>query len=164
MTASSVDSPVGASSVTASSVTASSVTASSVDSPAAVEPRGVTGSGSPLRARSQASTAARYAFPNVELQTPVGSVQESWYVKAYLELGVFGLAIALAFLGTLVYRAARVHLRIRDPRLKFVSAAILALMAWVLVYSIKAQYFDLDPINLYTELRDAGALTPVTVE
>ena len=24
--------------------------------------------------------------------------------------------------------------------------------------------FDLDPINLYTELRDAGALTPVTVE
>lgn len=95
------------------------------------------------------STAARYAFPNVELQTSVGSVQESWYVKAYLELGVFGLAIALALLAVIVYRAARVHLRIRDPRLKFVSAAILALMVWVLVYSIKAQYFDLDPINIY---------------
>jgi O-Antigen ligase len=95
------------------------------------------------------STAARYAFPNVELKTSVGAVQESWYVKAYLELGVFGLAIVLALLATIVYRAARVHLRIRDPRLKIVSAAILALMGWVLVYSLKAQYFDLDPINIY---------------
>ena len=95
------------------------------------------------------STAARYAFPNVELQTSVGAVQESWYVKAYLELGVFGLAVAVALLGTLVYRAARVHFRLRDSRLLMVSAAILALMGWILVYSIKAQYFDLDPINVY---------------
>jgi O-Antigen ligase len=95
------------------------------------------------------STAARYAFPNVELQTSVGAVQESWYVKAYLELGVFGLAIAVALLGTIVYRAARVHFRLRDPRLKMVSAAVLALMGWVLIYCFKAQYFDLDPINVY---------------
>ncbi len=95
------------------------------------------------------STAARYAFPNVELQTSVGAVQESWYVKTYLELGVFGLAIVVALLGTILYRATRVHLRIRDPRLKMVSAAILALMGWVLIYCLKAQYFDLDPINVY---------------
>jgi hypothetical protein len=95
------------------------------------------------------STAARYAFPNVKLQTSVGSVQESWYVKTYLELGVFGLAIVLALLGTLMVRAARVHIRLRDPRLKIASAAILALMGWVLLYSLKAQYFDLDPINVY---------------
>jgi threonine/homoserine efflux transporter RhtA len=95
------------------------------------------------------STAARYAFPNVQLQTSVGAVQESWYVKAYLELGVFGLAIAVALLGTIVYRAARVHFRLRDPRLKMVSAAVLALMGWVLIYCFKAQYFDLDPINVY---------------
>jgi len=95
------------------------------------------------------STAARYAFPNVQLKTAVGSVQESWYVKTYLELGVFGLAIALALLGTVVYRVARVHIRLRDSRLKMVSAAVLALLVWVLVYSLKAQYFDLDPINIY---------------
>ena len=95
------------------------------------------------------STAARYAFPTTELQTSVGSVQESWYVKAYLELGVFGLVAALALLGAILYRSARVHIRIRDSRLKMVSAAILALMGWVLVYSVKAQYFDLDPINIY---------------
>jgi len=95
------------------------------------------------------STAARYAFPNVQLQTSVGSVQESWYVKTYLELGVFGLAIVVALLGTLMYRAARAHLRVRDSRLKMASAAILALMGWVLIYCLKAQYFDLDPINVY---------------
>jgi threonine/homoserine efflux transporter RhtA len=85
----------------------------------------------------------------VELKTSVGAVQESWYIKAYLELGVFGLAIAVALLGTLIYRAARVHMRLRDSRLKIVSAAILALLGWVLIYSLKAQYFDLDPINIY---------------
>jgi hypothetical protein len=95
------------------------------------------------------STAARYAFPNVELQTAVGNVKESWYIKTYLELGVFGLAIVLALLGTIVVRAVRVHTRLRDPRLKVVSAAIVALMGWVLLYSLKAQYFDLDPINIY---------------
>jgi hypothetical protein len=95
------------------------------------------------------STAARYAFSNVQLKSKVGAVQESWYVKAYLELGVFGLIIAVALLGTIVYRGARVHLRLRDPRLKLVSAAILALLGWVLIYSLKAQYFDLDPINIY---------------
>jgi hypothetical protein len=95
------------------------------------------------------STAARYAFPDIQLKTSVGSVQESWYVKTYLELGVFGLAIVLALLGTIVYRVARVHIRLRDPRLKMVSAAALALMGWVLLYSLKAQYFDLDPINIY---------------
>jgi hypothetical protein len=95
------------------------------------------------------STAARYAFPNVELQSPVGNVKESWYVKTYLELGVFGLAIVLALFATILYRAARVHFRLRDPQLTMVSAAILALMGWVLVYSLKAQYFDLDPINIY---------------
>jgi len=58
-------------------------------------------------------------------------------------------AAALALLGAIVYRSARVHIRIRDSRLKMVSAAILALMGWVLVYSVKAQYFDLDPINIY---------------
>jgi hypothetical protein len=95
------------------------------------------------------STAARYAFPDVKLATSVGSVQESWYVKTYLELGVFGLFIAVALLGTLMVRAGRVHIRLRDSRLKMVSAAILALMGWVLLYSLKAQYFDLDPINIY---------------
>jgi hypothetical protein len=95
------------------------------------------------------SNAARYAFPDDALHTSFGRVKEAWYVKTYLELGVFGLAVVLALLVTIVVRAVRVHLRIRDPRLKMVSAAIVALIGWVLLYSFKAQYFDLDPINSY---------------
>jgi hypothetical protein len=95
------------------------------------------------------STGARYAFPNNQLQTVSGAVQEAWYVKTYLELGVFGLAIVVALLATIVVRAFRVHQRLRDPRLKMVSAGILAFMGFVLVYNAKAQYFDLDPTNIY---------------
>jgi hypothetical protein len=95
------------------------------------------------------SSGARYAFPNVELNSPVGNVQEAWYVKTYLELGVFGLIIVVALLGTILFRGVRIHFNMRDSRLQFVSAAIVALMGWVLLYSFKAQYLDLDPINTY---------------
>jgi hypothetical protein len=95
------------------------------------------------------STGARYAFPSNQLETVSGPVQEAWYVKTYLELGVFGLAIVVALLLTILVRAFRVHQRLRDPRLKVVSAGILALIGFVLVYNAKAQYFDLDPINVY---------------
>jgi len=95
------------------------------------------------------STGARYAFPNVELKTATGAVQEAWYVKTYLELGAFGLAIVVALLLTILVRAFRVHHRLRDPRLKVVSAGIVALIGWVLVYNAKTQYFDLDPMNVY---------------
>ena len=95
------------------------------------------------------STGARYAFPNNQLETVTGAVQEAWYVKTYLELGVFGLAIVLALLITILVRAFRIHQRLRDPRLKMVSAGIIAFMGFVLVYNAKAQYFDLDPTNVY---------------
>lgn len=96
------------------------------------------------------STGARYAFPNVELKTPTGgAVQEAWYVKAYLELGAFGLLVVIALLGTLLWRSFQVHRRLRDPRLKMVSAGILAFMGFVLLYNFKTQYFDLDPTNVY---------------
>src|SRR6266536_1583049 len=77
------------------------------------------------------STGARYAFPNNQLETVTGAVQEAWYVKTYLELGVFGLAIVLALLITILVRAFRIHQRLRDPRLKMVSAGIIAFMGFV---------------------------------
>lgn len=95
------------------------------------------------------STGARYAFPDLQLHTQVGSVQEAWYVKAYLELGAFGLVIVLALMLTILARGFRVHQQLQDPRLKVVSAGIIALIVWTLVYSAKAQYLDLDPLNVY---------------
>jgi hypothetical protein len=95
------------------------------------------------------STGARYAFPDLQLHTQVGPVQEAWYVKTYLELGVFGLVIVLALLLMILVRGVQVHRRLRDPRLKMVSAAFIALIVWVLLYNGKAQYMDFDPINVY---------------
>jgi hypothetical protein len=95
------------------------------------------------------STGARYAFKNEVLPTDSGKVEEAWYVKTYLELGVFGVVIVGLLLLTILIRAVRIHIRLRDPRFKILSAGIVALIALVLLYNGKAQYFDLDPINVY---------------
>lgn len=95
------------------------------------------------------SSGARYAFPDLNLKTKFGAVQEPWYLKTYIELGILGLVVVAALLVTIFLRAFRVHRRLRDPRLKVVSAAIVALIGFVLVYNAKAQYLDLDPMNVY---------------
>jgi O-Antigen ligase len=100
------------------------------------------------------SVGARYAYPNQlewqrGIKPVVGTWRENWYVRTYLELGVLGLAVVLALLATLVYRAVRVHRALRDPRLRSVSAAVLGLVIWTLAYDIKAPYIDFDPINVY---------------
>ena len=94
------------------------------------------------------SQAARYAFPGEKLETRV-PYQESWYVKTYLELGIVGLAIVVALLAVVFVRGLAAHRRVRDSRLKVVSAGIVALMGLTLLYNAKAQYFDVDPINVY---------------
>jgi hypothetical protein len=96
------------------------------------------------------TNAARHAFGEADRFVGVGGTwYESWYVKALLELGVAGLALLLLLLGTLVVRALGQHRRLRDPRLKVVSASLIGLMLWNLVFNTKAQYLDIDPMNVY---------------
>jgi O-antigen ligase len=96
------------------------------------------------------TNAARYAFGQTDRFVGVGGTwYESWYVKALLELGVAGLALLLALLGVLVATAVRNHRRLRDPRLKVVSASLIGLLLWNLVFNTKAQYLDIDPMNVY---------------
>jgi hypothetical protein len=95
------------------------------------------------------SSGAAYAFPSLQFKTKFGAVQEPWYLKTYIELGIFGIIIVGALLAVLIFRAVNVHRRLSDSRLQVVSAGFLALFAFVLVYNAKAQYLDLDPINIY---------------
>ena len=96
------------------------------------------------------STGSRYAFgPDDAAPGVDGKFHESWYVKTYLELGILGLAIVLALLGTIAVQSVKVHLRLRNGRLRIVSAAFLALLIWTLIYNAKAQYMDFDPLNVY---------------
>jgi hypothetical protein len=95
------------------------------------------------------SGGARYAFKDEILPTDSGQIEEAWYVKTYLELGVFGVVIVGLLLLTILVRAVRIHRRLRDPRLKILSAGIVALIGLILLYNGKAQYFDIDPINVY---------------
>ena len=96
------------------------------------------------------TNAARYAFSEPTLFSAVnGKWYESWYVKASLELGVAGLVLALLLLGTIVVRSWHSHRRLHDPRLRVVSASLIALLVWNLVYNVKGQYTDLDPMNVY---------------
>jgi len=108
------------------------------------------------------SVGARYAFPDVQLQTQPQGTEESWYVKTYLELGVFGLLIVLALLLVLLFRLARAHLQVRDAQLKVVSGAFVALLFWMVLYGVKGQYVDIDPMNVYFWLF-AGIVMKVAV-
>jgi len=100
------------------------------------------------------SIAGRYAYPNdnawSEMIFPLlGRWHESWYVRTWLELGVVGLVIVVALFGTLLVRGVRSHLAVHDPGLRVASAALLAVVAWSMLYAVKSQYLDLDPLNVY---------------
>jgi hypothetical protein len=75
--------------------------------------------------------------------------QESYLAKIVLELGVGGLVLAAAVYGSILWRGLRLNSRLRDPGLRVVSAAILGLMVWAIAYTVKAQYLDFDPLNVY---------------
>jgi len=96
------------------------------------------------------TVAARYGLPTFGPYALIGGyLKESWWVKLVLELGLAGLAVGVAMLGTIFARAITLHRRLRDPQLRSVSAAIVTLMAFVLVSNFKASYLDLDPTNVY---------------
>jgi hypothetical protein len=96
------------------------------------------------------TVAARYAVPDDQLFQAIGGTwQESWWVKAILELGVAGLIAVVALLGTIAVRAVRSTARLNDAGLRAVSAALTAYVLWGLLIGFKAQYLDLDPMNIY---------------
>jgi hypothetical protein len=78
-----------------------------------------------------------------------GGWQESYLAKSILELGIVGLALVATVLGTIIVRGLRIRRRLRDPGLIAMASAILGLMIWGVVYTVKAQYLDFDPLNLY---------------
>jgi hypothetical protein len=111
------------------------------------------------------TNASRYAFSTATTFTgAAGTWYESWYVKALLELGVVGLVVVVALVGTMVVRGLRAHHELRDPRLRAVSAAILAYLIWNAIYGIKGQYIDLDPTNVYFWLLAGIAAKLATIE
>ena len=104
---------------------------------------------------------ARYAYSRGELFPAVGGQwYESWWVKVQLELGVAGLVLVALLFGTILVRCFRAHRDLRDPRLKAVSAALLAFLVCITFAGVKGQYLDLDPVNVYFWLF-AGLLTRI---
>lgn len=96
------------------------------------------------------SSGARHVADPAELRAGFGGTwEESWWVKSLLELGVAGLVAVLAVLGTLLFRLLEGHYMIRRGPLGPASAALLAVLIWTLIYNVKAQYIDLDPLNVY---------------
>jgi hypothetical protein len=100
------------------------------------------------------SIASRYAFPNDaawrEAIFPLlGRWHESWYVKAWIELGAVGTAVVLALFGTILVRAVRLRRSLRSRGLLVAWAALFGVIVWSLVYAVKGQYLDLDPLNVY---------------
>lgn len=96
------------------------------------------------------SSPGRYALPAGDPYGAVGGLRlESYWAKSLVELGVVGLVMVLALLGRLLQVCHAAHSRVRDSGLLPVSAALLALLVWSVLYNIKASYLDTDPLNVY---------------
>ena len=78
-----------------------------------------------------------------------GDFVESWWLRAYVELGIVGIVAVIALFGLLLVRGYRAHASLRDAGLRACSAAFLAVAIWTTVYDVKAQYLDLTPLNVY---------------
>lgn len=93
---------------------------------------------------------ARYAYADTAQFLAVGGTwYESWYVKTVLELGLPGFVVILLLFFTLIRRSYLNHIRLKDPVLRNVSAALLGFLLWNMLYFLKAQLIDIDPINVY---------------
>jgi hypothetical protein len=96
------------------------------------------------------TNATRYAYSDPELlESVAGTWQESWWVKVVLELGVPGLLLVCLLFTIIIWRALHDHRTLHDPRLRAISAAFIAFLIWNLIYGLKGQYLDLDPVNVY---------------
>lgn len=100
------------------------------------------------------SNAARYAFGGIQdygvVYATLGGVwYESWYLKAFIELGALGLVLLVALLVQLMRRSIAYHRQVSDPELRSVSAAGVALFIWIIVYTVKTAYIDFDPMAVY---------------
>ena len=96
------------------------------------------------------SSGARYVADVDILRSGIGGTwEESWWIKGLLELGVAGMLVLFALLGTLLWRLLKGHYADRSGPLAPASAALIALLIWAVIYNVKAQYLDLDPMNVY---------------
>jgi hypothetical protein len=75
--------------------------------------------------------------------------QESYLAKSLLELGIVGFTLIAVVFGSILARGLRIRRRLEDPGLIAMASAILGLMVWGIVYTVKGQYFDFDPLNVY---------------
>lgn len=92
---------------------------------------------------------ARYGYSSPSEYALFHDWREGWYVKALLELGVVGLAVVACLGAVLLSRVIRCHRALGDSPLRALSAAIVALLLWAAVASLKGQYLDFDPLNVY---------------
>ncbi len=107
------------------------------------------------------TNAGRYvAAGSGRLNAVQGVWYESWFVKAVLELGVAGLLLVTLIVGTLALGTLRERRLVTDHRLRAIWASLAVVLLWNIVYSLKGQYIDMDPTNVYFWLF-AGVLARV---
>lgn len=95
------------------------------------------------------TNATRYAYAENRVGGVDGYWYESWHVKITLELGVVGLVLVGLLIGAIIVRGLSAHRVLTDPRLRALSAAILAFLIVNVGMAVKGQFLDFDPINVY---------------
>ncbi len=93
--------------------------------------------------------AARYALPTLNPWELIGGrVEESWWVKLVLELGIAGFALGVFMITAVTTRVIQVHRRLQDPQLRSISAALVTLVLFLVFNNFKGTNLDFDPTNV----------------
>lgn len=91
--------------------------------------------------------AARHVFAEGEFARV--ATAESYYMKAWIELGIIGLVLILALFVTICVCGFKIMRYTHDEGLKTTVVATLGFFLIVFLTSVKGWYIDLDPINMY---------------
>lgn len=94
------------------------------------------------------ANAARHVAGEHFLQASGGVWLEGWYVRMQLELGVPGLFLAVAILLALASVLVKSCLNCRGQQDPLITAGAVTVL-WVVGASLKGQFLDFDPLNVF---------------
>jgi hypothetical protein len=96
------------------------------------------------------TSAARYGgTDSASFLTKLTYSVESYYTKAIIETGAFGVIALLAVFGAMIAETLRARAVVRNRALKSAASAYAAFVIVIVINCAKGWIIDVDPVNVY---------------